>query len=163
MKRKFCCDASKGMFEDYYVNQAGNGMPVFQGARGQRGHGFGSVLGGLFRSAMPMLKRIGKQGLLTAASIASDVLGGKSFGESARMRVRDGINTFLPTNQDSEQSGGGRRRIYRRKSTSGKANKRRRSRSVKSSTRKRKVSFRVKKRKLTTRHKKRRKGRDIFA
>lgn len=161
MKRKYCCDASKGMYEDYYVSQAGNGIPVFQGARGQRGHGFGSVLGGLFRSAMPMLKRIGKQGLLTAASIASDVLGGKSFGESARMRVRDGINTFLPPNQDSEQTGGGRRRTHTRKRYKRKRNKRYRSGTITLSSRKRKRS--TKRRKLAARRTKRRRVSDIFA
>ena len=96
-------------------------MPVFQGSRGQRGHGFGSVLSGLFRSAMPMLKRIGKQALTTGAYIASDMLGGKKFDESARMRVRQGINSFLPQQDDvSEQTGGGRARrvAVKRKRTS---------------------------------------------
>ena len=53
-----------------------------------------------------MLKRIGKQALTTGAYIASDMLGGKKFDESARARVRDGINSFLPTATDvSEQNG----------------------------------------------------------
>jgi len=94
-------------------------MPVFQGSRGQRGHGFGSVLSGLFRSAMPMLKRIGKQALTTGAYIASDMLGGKKFNESAQARVRQGINSFLPHDDDnSEQTGSGRRgRVEKRKRT----------------------------------------------
>jgi hypothetical protein len=111
MKQRYCCDAQKALFTDYYVNQAGGTMPVFQGSRGQRGHGFGSVLSGLFRSAMPMLKRIGKQALTTGAYIASDMLGGKKFGDSARNRVRQGINSFLPPDDDvSEQTGAGRSR-----------------------------------------------------
>ena len=95
---------------------------MFQGSRGQRGHGFGSVLSGLFRSAMPMLKRIGKQALTTGAYIASDMLGGKKFNESARARVREGINSFLPSDNDiSEQSGAGRRRrVSKRKRVSNK-------------------------------------------
>ncbi len=48
MKRKFCCEASRGMYEDYYLRQSGDGLPVFHGSRGQRGHGIGSVLGGFF-------------------------------------------------------------------------------------------------------------------
>ena len=96
---------------DSYVNQAGGSLPVFQGSPGQRGHGFGSVLSGLFWSAVPMLKRIGKQALTTGAYIASDMLGGKKFNESAQARVRQGINSFLPPNEDvSEQTGSGRRR-----------------------------------------------------
>lgn len=91
-------------------------MPVFQGSRGQRGHGFGSVLSGLFRSAMPMLKRIGKQALTTGAYIASDMLGGKKFNESARSRVRQSINSFLPPDDEvSEQTGAGRARRVKRK------------------------------------------------
>ena len=110
MRQRFCCDAQKALFTDYYVNQAGGAMPVFQGSRGQRGHGFGSVLSGLFRSAVPMLKRIGKQALTTGAYIASDMLGGKKFDESARSRVRQGINSFLLPEDVSEQTGSGRRR-----------------------------------------------------
>ena len=79
MKQRYCCDAQKALYTDYYVNQAGGALPVFQGSRGQRGHGFGSVLSGLFRSAVPMLKRIGKQALTTGAYIASDMLGGKNL------------------------------------------------------------------------------------
>jgi len=110
MRKNYCCDAYKSLYTDYYVNQAGNGIPVFQGMRGQRGHGFGSVLSGLFRSAMPVLKRIGKQALTTGAYIASDLLGGKSFDESARSRVRQGINSFLPPEEGSEQTGSGHKR-----------------------------------------------------
>ena len=157
MKRKYCCDASKSLYEEYYVNQAGSGMPVFQGSRGQRGHGFGSVLSGLFRSAMPMLKRIGKQGLITAASIASNVLGGQNFGESARMRVRDGINTFLEPGQFSEQSGGGRRRTYKRKAYTKKVTKRRKKSGASSRKIKRKAT-----RKRSVRKIKRRMLNDIF-
>jgi hypothetical protein len=111
MKKKYCCEATRSLYTDYYVDQAGNGsLPVFQGVRGQRGHGFGSVLSGLFRSAAPMLKRIGKTALTTGAQIASDLLGGKSFSESARSRVRQGINSFLPPEDDSEQTGSGHKR-----------------------------------------------------
>lgn len=127
MKQRYCCDAQKSLYTDYYVSQAGGTLPVFQGTRGQRGHGFGSVLSGLFRSAMPMLKRIGKQALTTGAHIASDMLSGKKFGESARSRVRQGINSFLPPDDEiSEQTGEGRRRrvTKRKRSISRKHQKR---------------------------------------
>ena len=119
MRQRYCCDAQKSLFTDYYVNQAGGSLPVFQGSRGQRGHGFGSVLSGLFRSAMPMLKRIGKQALTTGAYIASDMLGGKKFDESAKTRVRQGINSFLEPGTDViDQTGSGRtRRALKRKRT----------------------------------------------
>ena len=119
MKQRYCCDAQKSLFTDYCVNQAGGSLPVFQGSSGQRGHGFGSVLSGLFRSAVPMLKRIGKQALTTGAHIASDMLGGKKFDEAAKTRVREGINSFLePTTDVIEQTGSGRtRRASKRKRT----------------------------------------------
>ena len=69
MRKKFCCDASKHLYENYYVDQSGSGLPVFVGSRGQRGHGLGSILSGLFRSALPMLRRglatFGKHALKT--------------------------------------------------------------------------------------------------
>ena len=125
MKQRFCCEAQKSLFTDYYVNQAGGSFPVFQGSRGKRGHGFGSVLSGLFRSAMPMLKRIGKQALTTGAYIARDMLAGKKFDESAKSRVRQGINSFLnPEETVSEQTGNGRRRrsVKRKRNTKSQKN-----------------------------------------
>ena len=97
MRRKFCCDASRSMYEDYYMQQSGSGLPVFQGSRGQRGHGLGSMLSGLFRSAVPMLKRglatFGKHALKTGLEIAGDVCEGKSFRDSVRERI---MPTILP-------------------------------------------------------------------
>ena len=114
MKRKFCCDASRGMYEDYYMSQSGSGMPVFAGSRGQRGHGLGSMLSGLFRSAMPMLKRglafFGRHALRTGAQIANDVADGESFGNSAKRRVVEGIKQINPSEFFSTQSGSGKRR-----------------------------------------------------
>ena len=118
MRQKFCCDASREMYEDYYIRQSGNGLPVFQGSRGQRGHGLGSMLSGLFRSAVPMLKRglvtFGKHALKTGLEIASDVADGSSFKDSARARilptVLPGIKRFAEEEIFSKQSGSGKRR-----------------------------------------------------
>ena len=67
-------------------------MPVFVGARIQRGHGLGSIFGGLFRSVLPLLKSlgmtVGKQALRTGAQMAGDVLGGQNIKESAKSRLR---------------------------------------------------------------------------
>ena len=95
------------------MNQCGNGVPVFEGARGQRGHGLGSILSGLFRSAVPLLKKglafFGKQALRTGAQIANDVADGQSFGESAKKRVGDTVNEYVPGL--IPQSGSGRHAI----------------------------------------------------
>ena len=50
-RRMYCCDASRGLYEEYYSRQNGGEIPVFAGSRVQRGHGLGSILGGFFSSA----------------------------------------------------------------------------------------------------------------
>lgn len=114
MKRKFCCDASRHMYESYYLDQSGSGLPVFAGSRGQRGHGLGSMLSGLFRSAMPMIKRglatFGKHALKTGLEIANDVVAGDTLRDSASRRVPEGIKRFASPMNFSNQSGSGRRK-----------------------------------------------------
>ena len=105
------------------MQQSGSGLPVFQGSRGQRGHGIGSVLSGLFRSAVPMLKRglatFGKHALKTGLEIAGDVAEGKSFKDSARERIvptiLPGIKRFAEEEIFNNQSGSGKRRRRARK------------------------------------------------
>ena len=60
-RKRYCCDASRQMYEDYYTGQVGGNMPVFPGARYQRGHGLGNVIGGLFRRVvLPFLRTSAK-------------------------------------------------------------------------------------------------------
>ena len=128
---KYCCDGDRKAYEDYYLNQCGHGMPVFYGARMQRGHGIGSLFSGLFRSIFPMLKKvapvIGKKALQTGIDIVSDVAAGQSLKESAKSRVSDalkeGISSFIPT--DNAQSGSGfrRKRKHLKKSKTSKKKK----------------------------------------
>ncbi|KAJ8048251.1 hypothetical protein HOLleu_00494 [Holothuria leucospilota] len=77
-------------YEDYYLHQIGHGLPVFRGGRGQRGHGIGNILGGLFRSAVPLLKKgakaLGKEALRTGMAVAGDVLDGRSLKSSVKSR-----------------------------------------------------------------------------
>ena len=125
MRKPFCCDASRHLYESYYTNQSGNGLPVFSGSRGQRGHGLGSILGGLFRSALPMLKRglaaFGKHALKTGLDIANDVVSGDQFKESAKRRIPEGIKRFAQSQDIIPQSGHGSRK--RRSLTLSKKNK----------------------------------------
>jgi hypothetical protein len=112
MKTKYCCDASRDMVLDYYTKQSGGGIPHFEGYRGQRGHGLGSILSGLWRSAVPILKRgltfFLPAALRTGAKIANDVADGRSFMDSAKSRVSERINEYAPGLLP--QSGTGRRR-----------------------------------------------------
>ena len=62
----------------YYLNQVGNGVgTVYRGASYQKGHGIGSFLGGLFRSALPLLKSgaraIGQEAVKTGVNVLSDL------------------------------------------------------------------------------------------
>ena len=86
---------------------------VFYGARTQRGNGLGSILGGLFRRALPFLssgaKILGQQ----AMNVASDMINGKSFQDSAKSRLKEGIKTFVTSNPIIPQSGSGVRRKRR--------------------------------------------------
>ena len=117
MKKPFCCDASRLAYEDYYMQQSGNGMPFFQGARLQRGHGIGSFLSGLFRSAWPLIqtgaKALGKQALRTGLQIANDVADGDPIMEAAKRRVPEGIKAFTSSKDFNVQSGSGRKRRKR--------------------------------------------------
>jgi len=94
-------------------------MPVFVGSRYQRGHGLGSVLGGIFRRfIVPLFTTHGKtlalDALRTGMNVAEDVLGsGSGFKESVKKRVPEGIKR---TAQNLiRQSGSGVRRRKRRK------------------------------------------------
>ena len=79
-------------YEDYYVGQVGRGHPVFTGPRYQRGYGLGGILGGLFRSAMPLLKQgaktLGREAIRAGVGIAQDALEGKNVKASAKNRLR---------------------------------------------------------------------------
>jgi len=90
MKRKaYWCDASRNLNEEYYSRQNGGEIPVFVGRRFQRGHGLGSILGGLFRRlVLPFFKAHGKHilanTLKTGMEVADDVLEGKTVQEAAK-------------------------------------------------------------------------------
>lgn len=108
-KNKYCCDSSRDMYYDFFVKpmrQRGAGMPVFVGARRQRGHGIGNVLSGLFRGVVGLLgkgKGIATQLLKqnkdaaisnliqTGLNVAGDLAQGKKIKETLKRRVPEGI------------------------------------------------------------------------
>ena len=97
MKPPHQCDTKA--YTDYYVQQAGRGYPVYAGSRFQRGHGLGSVFGGLFKAAAPLLKKVakafGREALKTGLNIAGDVVQGKKLKQAAQSRVKAaGKNMF---------------------------------------------------------------------
>ena len=94
--KQYCCDENRNYYEQYYANQCGSGMNVFHGSRGQRGHGLGSMLSGLFRSALPMLKNFGRNALQTGLNVATDVVEGTSFRDSLQ-KTSSGWYKRLPS------------------------------------------------------------------
>ena len=91
---------------------------MFEGYRGQRGHGLGSVLSGFFWTAFPLIKRglsfLFKEALRTEAKIATDVADGQSFGDAIKRRVSERINEVVPGLLPQSGSGRRRRRTYRK-------------------------------------------------
>lgn len=121
------------MYNDYYARQSGSGMPVYAGSRGQNGYGLGSIFGGLFRSAMPMIKQglstFGKQALKSGLEVVSDLADGKSFKESAQNRFREGIKSFATDMRAQSGNGVGRKR-RRKRSLKSKPKKKKRSHDI---------------------------------
>ena len=69
---------------------------VYAGSRRQRG---GGILGTLFRHAVPLLKtigkKVGKRVIKGAADVATDVLEGENFKDSAKRRFIEQSNELL--------------------------------------------------------------------
>ena len=92
-------------YDYYYAQQVGGALPYFAGARVQRGHGFGSLFGGLLRSVAPLIKRgalaLGNRALKTGAQIAGDILSGENIRTAAKRRTktagRDLLQSLLAT------------------------------------------------------------------
>ena len=78
-----------------YIQYGRGGIPVFRGSRMQRGYGIGSVLSGMFRAAVPFLRRgaqtLGKEALRTGITIGQDVLSGRKLKQSARQRTVEAV------------------------------------------------------------------------
>ena len=119
MKKRYCCDASKDLFEKYFIQQqpTGGGLnasfPVFAGRRTQRGHGFLSTLGGWFGKLIPFIKTglsaLGKQALRTGVDVAQDYLQGSNVKESAKRHIPEGIKRFATEQGFINQTGSGSR------------------------------------------------------
>ena len=90
------------VWENYFNEQSvqhGRGLLGFRGSQYQRGSGIGSLLGGLFRSILPIAKNVGKtvgkQALRTATEVASDALSGRDVGEALEERAKTGAKKLL--------------------------------------------------------------------
>jgi hypothetical protein len=79
-------------YHDYYLRQAGRRYIVYVEIRYQRGHGLGSIFGGLFKAAIPLLKKgnktLGREVLKTGLNIAEDVAAGNNLKPVAKSRLK---------------------------------------------------------------------------
>ncbi len=102
-------------YDQYYLNQVGSGMPIYRGSPIlQRGYGLGGLLGGLFRKAVPLLKKgatmIGKQALRTGIGIADDVMAGHYIKTAAKRMIKAGTKQLGSDVLRRVQTGRGRGR-----------------------------------------------------
>lgn len=150
-------------YDNYYDSQVGGGggvEHVYTGSPYQRGHGgIGSFLKGLFRRALPFLKRgaraVGKEAFRAGVNIIDDVSENKAtFKEALRTRAREsGLNLKRKAEEkiESLMEGSGYKRTQRRRKRQSKVSRRRKrttrkTKTGKTKTRKtKKKSSRVKK------------------
>lgn len=116
------------------LNHVGGSMPVFRGARMQRGYGLGGILKGLFKSALPIFKQsgkvIGKRALQSGINIAQYVMKGNRLGSASTAELKRITNQMKPTGRL------GKKKI----STTHKKKNKRRSTIIPNKTKKRKRS-----------------------
>lgn len=135
--------------ETYYVEQAGNGIPlqVFYGTRSQRGHGFFGRL--ISRAVLPLLRYLGGKAIDTGKHIYEDFKSGIDITDSFKNRGIDTLQTIVNDGiQSLRQRGNG----IKRRSPKKKPQSRKKSRKSKSTSQKKSKS-RVSKPKKTKKKK----------
>ena len=115
MVRRCPYNSCQKLYEDYYNQQVGHGLPVFAGGRTHRGRGLGSLLAGIGRAVVPLLKRGGKallkEGARTSMQVAHDVLSGQRIGSSLKQRAGQAGKRLF--HQAVTHAAGGSKRIKR--------------------------------------------------
>jgi hypothetical protein len=94
-------------------------LPMFRGARNQRGNRLGNWFRSFFRYVVPLLKKhavpvlkkganiIGTEAVKTAANVATDKIAGKIFEEACRTRVNEGLENI---SKQWKKKGSGKRK-----------------------------------------------------
>ena len=117
MKKPYCCDGSRHMYEQYYAQQQnGSGdFPIYVGAYHQRGHGVGNILGSFFRRIFPTLKAFAPQALRAGADIFDDVSKGRSVKDSVFQRIPETISNIVFDKNSQSGRGLHRKRTCQKK------------------------------------------------
>ena len=78
---------------------------MFVGKRYQRGHGLGSISEGLFKAAMPLLKKgaktLERKALKTGLNIVGDVVQGRNIKQAAKSRLKSTGENLLQKAMDT--------------------------------------------------------------
>lgn len=81
------------IFEEFYTQQAGNGLSYYKGVPLQRGSGLGGIFKSFYRMILPLFKSgakaVGKQALRSGVDIANDVLQGKEIKAATKERAKE--------------------------------------------------------------------------
>lgn len=89
------------------INHTGGSIPVFRGARMQRGYGLGGMLKGLFKSAVPILKQsgrlIGKRALQSGINIAQNVMKGNRLGDASTAELKRITKQIKPSSRSRKK------------------------------------------------------------
>jgi hypothetical protein len=101
-----------------YDQKGAGGMPVYYGARYQRGKGISSMFKSFARWTLPVAKThlvpvlkdaakfVGSEAIKTAANIATDAIDGKELNESVKERAKESICSLSEKTQAIIQKGG---------------------------------------------------------
>lgn len=91
--------------QQHQYQLGGGGLPVFKGySQYQRGGGLGSIFRSLFRIAMPIVKTVGKQALVSGSRVVADIAQGRNVKESFKEHARQGVGALLHKAGDAIQS-----------------------------------------------------------
>lgn len=130
--KRFSYNDYSPLYEEYYTRQCGGSLDGFEGALYQKGYGLGSLFRGLFRSALPLMKRgiktIGKEALKSGVLVAHDVISGESPRNAVKKRMTNAVSKILGNNQKG--SGIRKRKRSTRKQSSSKVKRRRMSHDI---------------------------------
>ena len=117
--RHMHCEDTTKLQHDYYMDQVGGGLPHFIGAENQRGHGLGTVISGVLKQALPLLRSsfaqaVKRKALKAGLGVAGDLLRGKSLKTAVKNRALETIGFATDTyNSQSKQAKNKKRPIRR--------------------------------------------------
>jgi hypothetical protein len=85
MKKQYCCEASRHLFNQYYSNQqkGGSDFPVYVGRARQRGHGLANIFKNIWSFLFLAIKTIAPHTMRAGADFVEDIGNGTNWRESA--------------------------------------------------------------------------------